>query len=88
MKLMNPKGKVYIIFDEVQFFDNWQVYIKSKYESHDIKFIITGSNSSLLSNELNTLLSGRSLNVHLSSFSFKEFLNFKNYNTPRKTNNF
>lgn len=77
LKLMHPKGKIYIIFDEVQFFDNWQVYIKSKYESHDIKFIITGSNSSLLSNELNTLLSGRSLNVHLTPFSFKEFLNYK-----------
>lgn len=78
LKLMNPKGKVYIVFDEIQFFDNWQVYIKSKYESSDIKFILTGSNSSMLSNELNTLLSGRSLNIHLDTFSFGEFLDFKN----------
>jgi len=77
LKLMNPKGKIYCIFDEIQFFNNWQVYIKSKYESSDIKFIITGSNSSLLSNELNTLLSGRSLNIHLNTFSFLEFLNYK-----------
>lgn len=77
LKLMNPQGKVYLIFDEIQYFDNWQVYIKSKYESSDIKFIITGSNSSMLSNDLNTLLSGRSLNIHLDSFSFSEFLDFK-----------
>lgn len=77
LKLMNPKGKIYCIFDEIQYFDNWQVYIKSKYESSDIKFIITGSNSSMLSNELNTLLSGRSLNIHLDTFSFTEFLNYK-----------
>jgi len=78
LKLMNPKGRVYCIFDEVQYFENWQVYIKSKYESSDIKFIITGSNSSMLSNELNTLLSGRSLNIHLNTFSFSEFLDYKN----------
>lgn len=78
LKLMNPEGKIYIVFDEIQFFDNWQVYIKSKYESSEIKFILTGSNSSMLSNELNTLLSGRSLNIHLDTFSFGEFLDFKN----------
>ncbi len=77
LKLMNPSGKIYVFFDEIQFFDSWQIYIKSKYESSDIKFIITGSNSSMLSNELNTLLSGRSLNIHLDTFSFGEFLDFK-----------
>ena len=77
LKLMNPKGKVYCLFDEIQYFENWQVYIKSKYESSDIKYIITGSNSSMLSNELNTLLSGRSLNIHLDTFSFSEFLDYK-----------
>lgn len=77
LKLFNPQGKTYVIFDEIQFFDNWQVYIKSKYESSDIKFIITGSNSSMLSSELGTLLSGRSLNIHLDTFSFAEFLDFK-----------
>ena len=77
LKLANPKGKTYVIFDEVQFFENWQVFIKSKYESSDIKFIITGSNSSLLSNDLNTLLSGRTLGIHLETFSFKEFLDYK-----------
>jgi len=77
LKLLNPKGKIYCFFDEIQFFDNWQVYIKNKYENSNIKFTITGSNSSMLSNELNTLLSGRSLNIHLNTFSFEEFLDYK-----------
>jgi len=77
LKLLNPSGKLYIVFDEIQFFSNWEVYLKSKYESSDIKFIITGSNSSMLSNELGTLLTGRSVNIHLSTFSFKEFLDYK-----------
>lgn len=76
-KLFNPSEKVYVVFDEIQYFDQWQVYIKSQYESSDIKYIITGSNSSMLSNDLNTLLSGRSLNIHLDTFSFSEFLDFK-----------
>ena len=77
LKLINPQGKVYCFLDEIQYFNNWQVYIKNRYETTDIKFIITGSNSSMLSNELNTLLSGRSLNIHLSTFNFREFLNYK-----------
>jgi len=82
-KLFNPRGRVYVVFDEIQYFDQWQVYIKSKYESSDIKFIITGSNSSMLSSELNTLLSGRSLNIHLDTFSFGEFLDF--HGIPHRT---
>jgi predicted AAA+ superfamily ATPase len=77
LTLVNPKGKVYCIFDEIQFFNNWQVFIKNKYETSEIKFIITGSNSSMLFNELNTMLSGRSLNISLKSFNFKEFLEYK-----------
>jgi len=77
IKLANPQGKIYCIFDEIQYFKNWQVYIKSMYESSNVKFIVTGSNSSILSNELNTLLSGRALNIHLKPFSFTEFLRYK-----------
>lgn len=76
LQLTNPQGKVYVFLDEVQFFHNWQVFVKSKYESSDIKFIVTGSNSSLLSHDLNTLLSGRSLNIHLNTFSFREYLHY------------
>jgi len=77
LKLVNPQGKIYVAFDEIQFFENWQVFIKSKYESSDIKFILTGSNSSMLSNDLATLLTGRSLNIHLDVFSFREFMDYK-----------
>ena len=77
LQMADPQGKTYVIFDEIQFFENWQIFIKSQYEVSDIKFIVTGSNSSMLSNELNTILSGRSLNIHLETFSFTEYLRFK-----------
>lgn len=76
--LCNPTGRIVVIFDEIQFFEHWQVFIKSKYEAEDIKFIITGSNSSMLSSEINTLLTGRTLTIHLNTFSFSEFLHYKN----------
>ncbi len=74
MKLQDPVGKVYLFLDEVQFFKNWQVFVKSKYERGGIKLVVTGSNSRLLSSELVTLLSGRTLVLNVLPFSFKEIL--------------
>ena len=74
LALVNPKGKIYVILDELQYFSDWQVFVKSKYETANIKFIITGSNSQLLSSDLITLLSGRVLPLTLHPFDFKEYL--------------
>ncbi len=80
LKLANPNldKKIYFFIDEIQIFQNWEVFVKSKYENSNIKFIITGSNSSLLTSNYATLLTGRVLKLKLYSFSFKEFLAFKN----------
>lgn len=79
LKLINPDmtKKIYFFIDEIQIFQNWEVFIKSKYENSNIKFIITGSNSSLLSSEFATMLTGRVLKLLVHSFSFAEFLSFK-----------
>ncbi len=79
IKLANPKldEKIYFFIDEIQIFENWQVFIKSKYENSNIKFVITGSNSSLLTQNYATVLTGRVLKLTLSTFSFKEFLEYR-----------
>ncbi len=79
VKLANPDQtkKIFFFIDEIQIFQNWEVFIKSKYENSNIKFIITGSNSSLLSSEFATMLTGRVLKLSVHSFSFREFLTFK-----------
>ena len=79
LKLANPnrEEKIYFFIDEIQIFDSWEVFIKSKYENTNIKFIITGSNASLLASTYATLLTGRVLKLELRSFNFREFLCYK-----------
>ena len=79
LKIANPdmSQKIYFFMDEVQVFDNWEVFVKSKYENSNIKFVIIGSNSSLLTSNYATVLTGRVLKLQIYSFSFSEFLTFK-----------
>ena len=79
LKLANPNRdeKIYFFIDEIQIFDSWEVFIKSKYENSNMKFIITGSNASLLASSYATLLTGRVLKLELGSFNFREFLTYK-----------
>ena len=69
---INKKRKVFIFLDEIQFFKDWQVFVKDLYERDEAKIILTGSNSKLLSSELATLLSGRSISVNMYPYSFTE----------------
>lgn len=77
-KVAHPKkGKIYCFLDEVQFFAQWPVFVKAHFEQKNVKFILTGSNSQLLSSDLLTLLSGRTLPVEVYPLSFKEFTAFE-----------
>ena len=80
LKLANPNKdeRIYFFIDEIQIFQNWEIFVKSKYENSNIKFIITGSNSSLLTSSYATVLTGRILKLRVHSFNFKEFLEYKN----------
>lgn len=75
-KIKNPQGRLYLFLDEVQTLPNWEKWVKYQYDLHkgNIKFIVTGSNSQLLSSEFATLLSGRVIEKRLFPFSFRELL--------------
>lgn len=62
-------------FDEIQNVPKWEVFVR-RMQDRGCKFFITGSNASLLSRELGTKLTGRSLNIELYPFSFAEYLIF------------
>ena len=69
----------YLFFDEIQNLEGWQSFIYSLSEKKRYFIFITGSSSKLLSREIATQLRGRSLNVIVFPFSFKEFLLTKNF---------
>jgi len=64
-----------LFIDEIQEADGWEKWIDRIRQKYII--FISGSNSKLLSKEISTILTGRSLNFGLFPFSFKEFLNSK-----------
>lgn len=68
----NAKKPLFIFLDEIQFFADWQVFVKALYEKKEAKIVLTGSNSRLLSSELATLLSGRTIPLHVYPFSLQE----------------
>ena len=73
------KGKNYILLDEVQNVEKWEKAVNSINIDFDTDIYITGSNAYLLSSELATLLSGRYIEIKMYPLSFKEFLEFNNY---------
>jgi predicted AAA+ superfamily ATPase len=72
----NPDPNPIYFFDEIQNVKNWEIYIRSLVDKKK-HVIITGSNSSLLSRELGSRLTGRHLSYELFPFSFNEFLLFE-----------
>lgn len=69
--------KTYLFFDEIQRVTDWQVAINSFRVEFNVDIYITGSNASLLSGEMATLLAGRYVEIPVYPLSFKEFRNFK-----------
>jgi len=67
----------YFFFDEIQNIQQWEIFVRSRLDQGK-KFVITGSNASLLSKELGTKLTGRHLRYELFPFSYREMLKFLN----------
>jgi len=62
-------------FDEIQVVSKWEKFVRFLVDKKR-KVVLTGSNASLLSRELGTLLTGRHLNYELFPFTFREFLEY------------
>lgn len=61
-----------VILDEIQDIQGWELFANRLRRTKRV--IVTGSNSSLLSGELSTKLTGRYVEFTLYPFSFKEYL--------------
>ena len=68
----------YIFLDEIQRVEDFPEVVDSLYIKDNVDLYLTGSNSSLLSSEIATLISGRYVEIKMLPFSFKEFVKATN----------
>jgi predicted AAA+ superfamily ATPase len=78
---INKKDFAYIVLDEIQNVEGWEKWVRMMLEKKEnIKIIITGSGSKLLTPKLSSVLTGRKITYELFPLSFKDFLKFKKIN--------
>jgi predicted AAA+ superfamily ATPase len=72
-----PEVKFWV-FDEIQNVDGWELFV-NRLQKKNVNLIVTGSNSKMLSRELASNLTGRTLTIEMMPFSFREYLLFQNF---------
>lgn len=74
-----PGKRMYLFFDELQRIDAWEDAVNSFRVDLDCDIYVTGSNACLLSSEYSTYLSDRCVEIKMLPLSFREFLDFHNF---------
>jgi predicted AAA+ superfamily ATPase len=77
--------RYYIFLDEIQLVENFQKTINSLLKLKNVDLYITGSNAYMFSSKISTLLTGKTIDVHVLPFSFKEYsVLFKDLETDKR----
>lgn len=72
---INGNQSLYLFLDEIQAVTDWDAWVRKIHDTRkDIRLILTGSSSKLLSREISTKLRGRTINQEIFPLSFKEAL--------------
>ena len=69
-----------VFFDEIQCINGWEKAVNEIFERKEMNIFVTGSSSKLLAKEIATQLRGRGIKYTLLPLSFKEYLEFQNWN--------
>ena len=67
----------YVFLDEIQLVDGFEEVVNSIKAEFNTDVYITGSNSKLLSHDINTIFRGRGIEIKVFPLSFAEFLAFR-----------
>ncbi len=76
LKTIKNDSRYYIILDEIQLVDNFEEVVNSIKSEFNTDIYITGSNSRLLSSDINTIFRGRGIEIKVFPFSFKEYYEY------------
>lgn len=75
--LQTRKGESYVFLDEIQNIPGFESWLRTHYDmGSNVKFIVSGSNSRLMTKEFGALLTGRSLTFEIKPLSYPEFCDF------------
>ncbi|MBX2966218.1 MAG: ATP-binding protein [Cyclobacteriaceae bacterium] len=66
----------YVFLDEIQMIDNFERLLDGLHLLKNTDVYVTGSNAYLLSGELATILTGRSIAINMYPFSFAEYVEY------------
>lgn len=76
LEASDKSKSLYLLLDEILEVDEWEKAINSLLAEGKADIYITGSNSRLLSSDLSTYLTGRYVEIGMSTLSFAEYLKF------------
>ncbi len=79
---LNKEGRTYVFLDEVQEIKGWEKIVNSLQTDFDTDIYVTGSNSRMMSSEIETYLTGRYISFRIFTLSFSEYLTFKKEHSP------
>lgn len=71
---VRERGRRTVYLDEIQVVAGWESLVRRILDAHDTEVFISGSSAKLLSQEVSTSLRGRSMEVLVHPFSFRESL--------------
>lgn len=81
---VRERGGRTVYLDEVQVVEGWETVARRLLDSPDTRVFISGSSADLLSSEIHTSMRGRSMEVLVHPFSFREVLRHNGQEPPEE----